>query len=115
EVPISYSDDEFTLFQLSKGTFDNLILDCIESVLLKQILVKYYSTNEFVNVNTYTFKLLENVCGLRFESIPVHSTVTFETEYFGSREKIEEFYHTKTQGKYTNKLKFNSPYDIEVT
>ncbi len=115
EVEISYSDDEFTLFQLSKETFDNLILNQIHSILLKQILVKYYSTNEFVNVNTYTFKLLENVCGLRFESIPVHSFVTFETQYFANREKIEEFYHIKTQGKYDKKLQFNSPYDITIT
>src|SRR5690606_25503877 len=70
---------------------------------------------EFVNVNTYTFKLIENVIGVRFESIPVHSTVTFETQYFGSREQIEEFYHIKTQGKYDNKLDFKSPYDITVT
>lgn len=115
EIPIDYTDDEFTLFQLSKDTFDNLILDMIDSVLLKQILVKYYSTNEFVNVNTYTFKLIENVVGIRFESIPVHSTVTFETEYFGSRDQIEEFYKIKTQGKYEYKLDFKSPYDITIT
>lgn len=115
EVPVSYSDDEFSLFQLSKETFDYLILDRIQSVLVKQILVKYYSTNEFVNLNSYTFRLLENIVGLRFESIPVYSRVTFTTEYFGSREKIEEFYEVKTQGKYKEKLKFNSPYDIEIT
>src|SRR5690606_21456992 len=32
EVPISYSDDEFSLFQLSKDTFDKLILNTIDSV-----------------------------------------------------------------------------------
>lgn len=115
EVPIDYTDDEFTLFQLSKDTFDKIILNTIHSTLLKQILVKYYSTNDFVNVNTYTFKLIENVVGVRFESIPVHSTVTFETVYFGSRDQIEEFYKVKTQGKYKEKLIFNSPYDIQKT
>lgn len=115
EVSINYSDDEYSLFQLSKETFDHLILDQIESVILKQILVKYYSTNEFININTYTFKTIENIVGIRFESIPVYSKVTFETEYFGSREQIEEFYKVKTQGKYKEKLQFNSPYDIRIT
>lgn len=115
EVKVNYSDDEFSLYQLSKETFDYLILDKIESKLLKQILVKYYNTNEFVNINSYTFKLIENLVGLRFDTIPVYSKVTFETEYFGSREKIEEFYQVKTQGKYKEKLAFNSPYDIQFT
>jgi len=115
ETPVNYSDDEFTLFQLSKETFDREILNKIDSVILKQILVKYYSTNEFININTYTFRLIENITGLRYESIPCFSSVTFETEYFGSRDQIEEFYKVKTQGKYKEKLIFNSPYDIQKT
>lgn len=115
EVKISYSDDEYELFQLSKETFDHIILDRIESVILKQILVKYYSTNEFININTYTFRMIDNIVGIRFESIPAYSKVTFETEYFGSREQIEEYYKVKTQGKYKEKLIFNSPYDIQKT
>ena len=115
EVSISYSEDEYSLFQLSKETFDHLIIDQIDSVILKQILVKYYSTNEFININTYTFRMIENIIGIRFESIPVYSIVTFETEYFGSRDQIEEFYQVKTQGKYKEKLLFNSPYDIQIT
>lgn len=115
EMTIDYSDDYYTLFQLSKETFDTLILDRIESVIFKQILVKYYSTNEFININTYTFKLIENVTGLRYESIPAFSRVTFETSHFGSREQIETFYKVKTQGKEKSKLIFNSPYDIIKT
>src|SRR5699024_6250088 len=65
EVSISYSEDEYTLFQLSKEVFDHMILDQIQSVILKQILVKYYSTNEFININTYTFKMIENITGDR--------------------------------------------------
>src|SRR5699024_11009437 len=82
-------------------------------VILKQLLVKYYSTNEFININSYTFRIIENITGLKFESIPAYSRVTFECEYFGSRVQIEEFYEVKTQGKYKEKLKFNSPYNIE--
>ena len=115
EIPVSYNDDEYTIYQLSKETFDNLIINEIESVVLKQILVKYYSTNQFININSYTFRMIENIIGLRFESIPVYSYVTFTCEYFGSREQIEEFYQVKTQGKYKEKLDFKSPYDITIT
>lgn len=115
EIQINYSHDEYSLYQLSKETFDRVILDQIESVLLKQILVKYYSTNEFINLNTYTFRMIENITGIRFESIPAYNRVTFETEYFGSREQIEEFYFVKTQGKETKKVNFKSPYDITKT
>src|SRR5690625_4090405 len=115
EVTIDYSDNAYELFQLSKETFDHIILDQIESVILKQILVKYYSTNEFININTYTFKMIDNIIGLRFDSIPAYSKVTFETCYFGSREQIEEYYKVKTQGSYEEKLIFNSPYDIIKT
>ena len=115
EILISYSDDEYTIYQLSKETFDNLIINKIESVVLKQILVKYYSTNQFININSYTFRMIENIIGLRFDSIPVYSYVTFTCEYFGSREQIEEFYQVKTQGKYKEKLDFKSPYDITIT
>ena len=115
EVPVIYSDDEYSIYQLSKETFDDLILDKIQSVILKQILVKYYATNEFVNVNSYTFRMIENIVGIRFESIPAYSTVSFETEYFGSREQIEEFYKVKTQGSKAHELIYNSPYDIQST
>ena len=115
EIPVHYSDDEYTIYQLSKETFDNLIINKIESVVLKQILVKYYSTNQFININSYTFRMIENIIGLRFDSIPVYSYVTFTCEYFGSREQIEEFYQVKTQGKYKEKLDFKSPYDITIT
>ena len=115
EIPINYSHDEYSLFRMSKDDFDMLILNKIDSVILKQMLVKYYSTNEFININTYTFRLIENVTGLKYESIPAYSRVTFDCEYFGSRDIIEDFYKVKTQGKSKEKLIFNSPYDIRGT
>ena len=115
EVNINYSDDEYSLFQISKETFDHMILDQIDSVILKQILVKYYSTNDFININTYTFKMIDNITGLKFDSIPAYSRVTFITEYFGSREQLEKYYEIKTQGSYEEKLIFNNPYDIQKT
>src|SRR5699024_6037052 len=94
---------------------DSIILSKIEPVIVKQLLVKYYSTNEFININSYPFRMIENTTGLKFESIPAYSRVTSECEYFDSREHMEELYEVKHQGKYNEKLKFNSPYNIEKT
>ena len=115
EIPVYLSDDEYSLYQLSKETFDTIILDQIESVIIRQMLVKYYTTNDFININSYTFRLLKDVLGLEFESIPAYSRITFETHYFGSREQIEEFYKVKTQGDYTHKIDFKDPYTITLT
>lgn len=115
-TPVTYgNDDEYTLYQLTKETFDHLILDQIQSVIFKQMLVKYYTTDDFININTYTFKMLSDILGIRFDSIPVLSRVTFETAYFGSREQIEEFYKIKTQGDYKEKIDFTDPYTISLT
>ena len=115
EIPVNYNHDQYTLFQLSKETFDTVVLPVMDSIILRQILVKYYSTNDTININTYTFKMIENITGYRFESIPVLSYVTFETDYFGSRDQIETFYKIKTQGKNKKKLLFNGLYDIQET
>ena len=116
EINVDYSnDDYFSLYRMSKVDFDNVVLDKIDSIILKQILVKYYSTNDFINVNSNTFKMIENITGIGFDSIPAYSRVTFECHYFGSREQIEEFYQIKTQAKYNKKLDFRSPYDIRIT
>src|SRR5699024_5245555 len=76
---------------------------------------KYYSTIDFININTYTIKMIENVKGLEFIKLPVMSYVVFDCEYFGSREQIEEFYFVITQGSLNKKIQFNSPYDITIT
>ena len=114
-VQINYTDDEFTLFQLSKEVFDKEILGKIDSIILKQLFTKYYATNDFINVNTYFFKMLDNILGIRLTEIKAYSRVTFETRLFGSRKQIEEFYYIKTQAKYENMLDFKSPYDITIT
>lgn len=115
DIEIIYSDDEYSLYSMSKRDFDTLILDRIESVILRQMLVKYYFTNEFININSYTFRMIENITGIHFDSIRAYSRVTFSCQYFGSREQISEFYFTKTQGKYNKKLVYNSPYDMYLT
>jgi len=115
EIEIVYNDDEYSLYSMRKEDFDDLILEKIESVILRQMLVKYYFTNEFININSYTFRMIENITGLKFEKVKAYSRVTFTCEYFGSREQISDFYFTKTQGKYNKKLIYNSPYDMYLT
>ena len=114
-IDINISDDFYTLYRMSKESFDSIILSRIDSIILRQILVKYYSTNEFININSYTFRMIENITGIKFISIPVYSYIQFETDYFGSRDMIEEFYRIKTQGKSKYKLDFQSPYNIVET
>ena len=115
-VSIEYdNDDYYSLYRISKQEFDNMILDRIDSILLKQLLVKYYTTNEFININSYTFKMIRDITGITFYNIQAYSKVTYKCEYFGSRDILEEFYRIKQQGSSKTKLIFNSPYDIVDT
>lgn len=114
-VPISITEDEYTLYRMTKKRFDMEIIDRIDSLLLRQILVKYYSKNSFINLNTYTLKMIENITGIKITTIHVLSYVTFECEYFGSRHHIEKNYFIKTQGKIDKKINMPTPYEIEVT
>lgn len=114
KVQVNISDDKFSLFRMTKERFDFEVISKIDSVLLRQILVKYYSKNNFININTYTIRMIENLIGLRLTHLTVTSFVSFDCIYFGSRDKIEEKYYIKTQGSHDNKLKMNSPYDIKI-
>lgn len=107
--------DEYTLFKMTKWSFDFYVLQKIDSIILKQMLVKYYRTNDYIQLNTYTFRMIENITGYRFDNIPILSYVTFDCEYFGSREQIDEFYFVKTQGSEKYKLDYKNPYDITIT
>lgn len=114
-VKVELSHDTYTLYQVTKQEFDDKIASKLGSRVLRQMLVKYYNTNDTVNINSYTFRLLEEVAGLKIDEIEVLATVEFETEYFGSRDKIEELYYIKTQGSNDYEIEYNSPYDIKVT
>lgn len=114
-IEVNFSDDEYSLYQMSKESFDNFILSKIDSIIIRQMLVKYYSTNQFININSYTLRMIENIIKVKFHEIPVYSYVNFETKYFGSREQISAYYEIKTRGSQKNKIIYNSPYDIYVT
>lgn len=114
EIDVTISDDTYTLFRMTKEQFDYQIISNIDSILLRQILVKYYTKNNFININTYTLRMLDNLIGLKIDKLTVTSYVEWTCEYFGSRDKIEQNYYVKTQGKHEHKINMRSPYDIEV-
>lgn len=114
-IDITYNHDIYSLYRMTKQSFDYHIIDKIDSKLFRQILVKYYSKGDFININTYTLRMIENVIGIKFDKLPVTSYVNFDCEYFGSRDKIEENYFIKTQGSNKNKIIMHTPYNIEVT
>lgn len=114
-VNVIFDDDIYTIYQMSKEGFDRNILDRIDSLIIRQMLVKYYSTNEFININSFTFRMIEQITGIRIHEIPVYSFINFHCVYFGSREQISAYYEIKTRGSQKNKIIYKSPYDITVT
>ena len=80
------------------------------------MLVKYYTkTNGYININTNTIKLINDICHLSIKKIKCLSYVTYACFYFGSRDEISKNYFIKEQGKSSKKLIYNNPYDIQVS
>ena len=62
KIPIEWNEDIYYLYQMEKHLFDEEILRPIKSQVLRQILVKYYSTTtDYIHINSYTIKLIENL------------------------------------------------------
>ena len=115
EIEIHWNEDTYFLYRVSRETFDSMILDRIKSRVLKEMLVKYFNGHETIHINSYTIKMLEEILHIKFPILKVFSWLKYETKYFGSREKIEEQYFIKTQGKEKNKLIMKSPYEFTKT
>lgn len=108
--------DYFSLYKMDKVTFNRTILRNIESDLIKQCLVKYYNNDKkFVNINTNTLRMIEDLTGLTFDKIKVFAFVCYECEYFGARDIIHHNYFIKTQGKLDKKIIMDSPYNYTIT
>lgn len=106
----------FTLFKCDKTYFNEHVLIKIRSNVLKQMLVKYYNNDDlFVNINSNTLRLIQDLTGLDMSKIGVVSYLTFECEYFGARDIIFQNYYIKTQGKLKNKIDMKSPYAYTIT
>lgn len=115
-IEMTLSDDTYTLYRMTKADFDREVIMGIKSRVLRQMLVKYYTTtSEYININSYTIRLVNHFLGQPIKKLTVLSTVTYDTAYFGSRDIISDFYYTKTQGKLDKKVDYKTPYDIRVT
>lgn len=109
------NQDIYTLYRMTKESFNIFILNDIKSDIIKQILVKYYSNHDYVNINTFTLKLIERITDINIKQLPVISWITYDCEYFGARDIIHENYFIKTQGKLKNKIEMRTPYDYTIT
>lgn len=112
---IENEKDTYTLYRISKVTFDDYIVDNIKSRVIKELLVKYFNGVETININSYTFKLIENIADLKIDKIKVYSYVKFDCKYFASNDILEHYYRIKTQGQNKNKLNMDSLYNIYET
>lgn len=112
--------DQFTLYKMTKQSFNFDILFHIESDMIKKILVKYYNTalkedKDYININTNTLRMIEVLTGLDLSRISTMSYLTFDCEYFGARDIIHDNYFIKTQGKLKTKIDMPTPYDYTIT
>lgn len=114
---VNTNENIFEFYQMDKETFNNEILGKIRSKIFKQMLVKYFNTNETVNINQLTIVTINKVCHLNINEIKVLSKVTYQTENFGSLAHIEHFYKIKSMGKCKNKMEMIDPlhYTIDTT
>lgn len=111
---LDLQDDVYYMYRITKEYFNKEILACIESRILKQMLVKYYTTNEYVNINSYTMRMINNYLPYPIKEISILSYVSFECVDFGAKDKIFENYIIKTQGKLANKIDMKDPYTYEI-
>lgn len=115
EINVKINDDTFYLYRMSKATFDEEIIFKIKSRVFRQMLVKYYNKNDFININSYTLRMLKDIMNVDISKLTVLSYVSFKCVEFGSKDKIAKMYEVKEKGSSDYKLIYNSPYDIKVT
>ena len=112
--------NRWSLYKMTKQSFNIDILMKIKSQMVKKILVKYYNTvaehdQLYVNINTNTLRMIEGLTGLKLNKIAVMSYVTYDCVYFGARDQIHDYYFIKTQGKMDKKIIMKTPYDYTIT
>lgn len=107
--------DIFTLYRMEKETFNREILSHIKSRAVKQLLVKYYNNHTYVNINTNTLRLIRDIANININQLSVLSYVSYDCDYFASRDVIANNYFIKTQGKLKNKIDMSTPYDYTIT
>lgn len=115
-INIDLNNDYYYLYRMTKQDFDDIIIKRLDSRILKQILVKYYSKmNGYININSYTIRTINNISNLNIQAIPVKSWISFKCLRFASRDKISDYYFKKQQGKLDKKLIYKDPYNMYIS
>lgn len=116
EIVIPEHDENYySLYRMTKNDFDKEVVIKIKSINMRKAIVKYYNSLDFININSYTIKLLRDIFKIDIKSLTILSYVTFKNEYFGSRDLISEKYEIKERGSSKYILEYKSPYDIKET
>lgn len=116
ELRIVDRQDKFYLYRMTQDNFNDILFQ-IDSTVIRQMLVKYYSNtlNEYVNINSNTIRLINKFIKKPITHIEVLSMVVYDCIEFGSKDFIFENYFIKTQGKLKNKIIMEDPYNYTLT
>lgn len=115
-IEIDYKDKNYFYLLEIPIEYMQKIITLIQSKILKQMIVKYYSSKDSrVFVPSSLFLLLESIENITINEISVYSFIKWECHYFASRDIIDEFYYIKTQGKQKYRLDYKNPLDIKLT
>lgn len=108
------NDSIFTIYEVSFKEM-NLLIDNIESIMIRRLLVKYYKVVDgCCHINSNTLRIIQQFSKYKIDSINVVSFVSFTCEYFSGREKIFEYYKIKSQGKLNKKLEMETPQNYKI-
>lgn len=102
---IESEENTYTLYRMTRQDYDYYVISRIESEVLKKMFVKYYNKDEYININSFTLKMIEDLTDIDLTYLPVLAYIKWDCVPFGSRDILEEFYRIKTQGQ--NKYKMN--------
>lgn len=113
---ISLDNENFwSMYQIPKYAVNEYIISQLDSEIAQKMIHKYYfSDDEYLYLNTNTFRMLRDNFNLEIKSIPVLVEIKWLCYEFGAKDKIAEFYYIKTQGKSDNEIEFvdGSPLNI---
>lgn len=114
-IDVIKDPNTYTLYRMTMKDFNLEILSQIESNIIRKMLVKYYTTNGYVNINSYTLKMVEYFTEEPITEISVSSYIVYDCIPFGAKDGIFENYKVKTQGKLDTIIDMKDPQNYIIT
>lgn len=108
-------DNDYTQFFRIEYDVFNSYLDLVDSRVITQMFVKYYTTNGYVNVTNTAILLLNHFMIEPIKTVQCIGYSLWKNYEFASKDKIHEKYFIKTQGKQKKKIEMPSPLDVSFT